>query len=376
MRRRRVGRRQLGRRRFLGTAGAVGTTALAGCTGLFDIKQRAFAAPPLVKNRPDAVYYPTHVEQMRMSGMQTKKGLTCALTYTYPHRFWLVTGTHTKEVKIQPKDSVHLMPVVWDAETGVVATDANPQVTVSHSADEVTSFTPWPMLSQPMGYHFGDNVQLPKNDTYDVAVQIGNPSVERTGSLSDAPERVSFSFSLKYDRESLEQIPWHKLPDKKGKRGAVPHMDMKKLPSCTAPKPNALPGQVVGHAKSGDAVFYAAVVGDASRFGGSSDQSYLAVSPRSPYDRYVLPSMSLSATLKRGSKTVAHGPLTQTLDPKLSLHYGTPVSSVEAGDKLTLSVGSPPNFARHEGYETAFLKMPSMTLTVPSSFGSNADVSA
>lgn len=363
------------RRRFLGGASAAGAVALAGCTDLLNIRQRAFAAPPLVKNRPDAVYYPTHVEEMRMSGMQTKSGYACALTYTYPHRFWLVTGTHTKQVEIQPNDAVHLMPVIWDAETGIVATDANPQMTVRRSGEEVTSLSPWPMLSQPMGYHFGDNVQLPKDDTYDVEVRIGGSSVKRTGSLADAPKSATFSFKLDYSQQNLEQIPWHKLPDKKGKRGAVPHMDMKKLPSCTAPEPEALPGAVVGRAKSGDAAFYATVVDDATRFGGASDQSYLAVSPRSPYDRYVLPMMALSATLKRGSKTVADGPLTQTLDPKLSLHYGTPVSSVEAGDKLTLSIGSPPSFARHEGYETAFLQMPSMTLTVPSSFGSTADTS-
>ena len=351
------------RRTFLGASSLIGAAGLAGCTGLFNIKQRAFAAPPLVKNRPNAVYYPTHIEKMRIVGVQKQSGYTCALTYTYPHRFWLITGTHTREVKIKQKDSIHIMPIIWDTKSGQILPDVQPKVQVSQSGKQVLSDSPWPMLSQPMGWHFGDNIQLPKDGTYKVTIHVGAPSAKRTGSLRNAPKNVSFSFNFKYSRETLEQIPWHKLPKKKGKRGAVPHMKTKKIPPTAVPKKSALPGTVVGEGKSGDAKFVVSVLNDASQFGGSSKQSYLVVSPRSPYNRYMLPMMSLSLTQKRGSTIVTKTNLTETLDPKVNLHYGAPLGSVKSGDKLTIHVNTPPQFARHEGYETAFIKMPDITVT-------------
>ncbi|EJN56997.1 hypothetical protein [Halogranum rubrum] len=41
-------------------AGSTSLAGLAGCAGLFET--RSELAPPLVENRPDAVYYPTHYE--------------------------------------------------------------------------------------------------------------------------------------------------------------------------------------------------------------------------------------------------------------------------------------------------------------------------
>ena len=55
------------RRTFLrASAGVTGSVALAGCAGLFSVTQ---GEPPLVENRPAAVYYPTHTEGMEMVGM-------------------------------------------------------------------------------------------------------------------------------------------------------------------------------------------------------------------------------------------------------------------------------------------------------------------
>ncbi|MFB6108080.1 MAG: iron transporter [Haloplanus sp.] len=350
------------RRRYLALAGTAGVGSLAGCSDL--IETRSATAPPLVENRPDAVYYPSHVEQMKTSGVKTKRGYTCALTYTYPHRFWLVTGTHTNRVKIKPNDAVHVMPVLWDAETGQRLSDVAPKMQVSRAGEQVLSNSPWPMLSQPMGWHFGDNVQLPKEGTYDVTVRVGSPSAKRTGSLEAAPERATFAFEFEYSRDALDEIPWHKLPEKKGTPGAVAPMEMEKIPPATVPKKSALPGTVFGEGTSGDATFVLTVLDDATDFGGSSDQSYLAVSPRSPYNRYVLPMMGLSLTQRRGSSRVTNTGLTETLDPDLSLHYGTVLDGVQSGDTVTIHVDTPPQFARHEGYETAFVEMPDVTTTV------------
>lgn len=79
--------------------------------------------------------------------------------------------------------------------------------------------------------------------------------------------------------------------------------------------------------------------------------------------------MSLSATVTRGNETVFDGALQATLDPALNYHYGAGVESIESGDEIEIVTDAPPQVARHEGYETAFLKMPSRTLTVGGSAG-------
>jgi hypothetical protein len=53
----------MNRRTYLATAGALGASALAGCGGLLDDGP---SEPPVVEDRPDAVYYPSHVEASSM----------------------------------------------------------------------------------------------------------------------------------------------------------------------------------------------------------------------------------------------------------------------------------------------------------------------
>ena len=90
----------------------------------------------------------------------------------------------------------------------------------------------------------------------------------------------------------------------------------------------------------------------------------IAVSARTPYNGLVLPAMALLGTLTRDDETTFEGALERTLDPALGYHYGAVIGSVESGDGLTLSVGTPPQVARHKGYETAFLDMPDAELTL------------
>ncbi|MFB6160051.1 MAG: iron transporter [Haloferacaceae archaeon] len=350
------------RRELLGALGAGALGGVAGCAGF---ETRSSRSPPLPENRPDAVYYPSHVEGMEMVGTKGDAGYRCALTYTYPHRFWLVTGTRREKVSIRSTDSVHLMPVVWDESTGVVPPDVNPQLRVTRDGETVAQLAPWPMLSQPMGFHFGDNVALDGDGTYRVEVSVGSPSARRTGPLSAEREGASFAFEFEFRRSTLEEIAYRDVPaDREGTTGAVEPMGMDGLPNTQVPKPADLPGTLRGTAESGDATFAVTTVADASPYGGGSDETYLAVSPRTPYNRYVVPLMSLSATLTRGGETVADGALTAAVDPDLRYHYGAAVPDVRAGDTLRVTVDAPPGAARHEGYETAFLEMDPMELTL------------
>jgi hypothetical protein len=351
-----------GRRAFLAGLGAAGLTGLAGCAGFsLDSDSRE---PPLVENRPDGVYYPTHTEGMLMAGMGSDGAYKCALTYSYPHRFWTVAGTNRNKVEVSEDDAVHLMPVVWHVDTGIVVPDVNPQLSVRRDGDSVTELSPWPMLSQPMGFHFGDNVQLPEQGRYDVAVSVGEPGSRRSGSLLDAGS-ASFEFTLEYEREKFEEIPYTDIPEEReGTLGAVPPMGMEMKPSTAVPEPDGLPGTLVGTGTSGDAELVVTRLEDSTEYGGNESDPYLAVSPRTPYNGYTLPLMSLSATLSRNGRTVFEGPLRETISPDLDIHYGAAVPSIETGDELTVTVDAPPQASRHEGYETAFLRMDPVELTV------------
>ena len=300
-----------------------------------------------------------------MQGMMDQRaGYACALTYSYPHRFWTVTGQKTEKVTIQQEDSIHLMVSVWDKATGTYVLDTSPTVTISQDGETVTTLTPWTMLSQNMGFHTGDNVSLPGDGTYSVTVDVPPASTRRIGAFEGQFTRQrSFEYELDYSQQKLEEISFERFEQRAGERGAANPMKMEMMPLANAPKKAPLPGRTIDETTSGDGVFVITAVEDTPRLA-DGEKTYLAVSPRTPYNRYILPSMSLSAMLTRGSKTLFDGPLPATLDPELNYHYGAPVESIEPGDELALTVDAPPQVARHEGYETAFLEMPQMRTTV------------
>lgn len=350
------------RRTFLTAAGAIGASSLAGCTGLFETTSAR--EPPLPDDRPDAVYYPTHTEGMKMVGLAEQGDLACALTYSFPHRFWLISGREREKVEVQSDDSIHLMPIVWDQETGIVPPDANPQTTILQDGERVTQLSPWPMLSQPMGFHFGDNIQLSGDGTYQAEVRVGSPSTKRTGSLADRDTgQTTFSFEFEFSQQTLEEVMFREIPsEQEGSKGAVSPMEMEQIPTVQLPEEASVPGTVRGTATSGDGKFVVTTLDSAARFGGTESETYLAVSPRTPYNRHMLPLMSLSATLDRNGTAVFDDVLQATIDPELNYHYGAVLSDVQSGDTLTITVDAPPQAARHEGYETAFVEMPAMEL--------------
>ena len=138
-------------------------------------------------------------------------------------------------------------------------------------------------------------------------------------------------------------------------------MEMMTVGMTQAPSPDELPGSSTKLGITNGAEFYATILDDASDYGGTSDESYLAVSPRTKYNRYILPMMSLSATLERSGETLYDGSLGDALDPELGYHYGTTIDAVDAGASLSITVDAPPQTARHEGYETAFVEMGDVT---------------
>jgi len=357
------------RRRFLAAGAAAASVGLAGCRSLF--RTRSARSPPLVEDRPDAVYVPTHVEGMSMVGTASAGDFEVALTYSYPHRFWLVSGDGTNQVEIEGSDSLHLMTTVWDPETGTVLPHGSVTTTIARDGERLTSGKPlWPMLSQNMGVHAGDNLALDGDGTYEVEVSVPPLPTRRAGALRGRfGELGSATFSLEFSQSSLEEISYERLPDRQGERDAVSPDEMEMMPVSTTPAPDEMPGTVVGEGSGGDARFVVARLDSppagVSAQGGdaSADRSYLAISMRTPYNGYPVPQASLSATVARDGTTPFDGSLTPTVDPDLGYHYGA-VADVESGDDLTLSVDAVPQIARHEGYETAFMAFDELSMTL------------
>ena len=381
------------RRRLLTTGTLTTIGSMAGCTVGWsgedtpsnDEAVNAVPDLPRVENPPDAVYVPTHREAM--AHLPTVEAGEYALSpmLTYPHSFWLVTGTERQEVVPDSGRGVHLMVTLWDAETGqVLPVDTGATMQVLKDGGVIDQRTPWPMISQTMGFHFGDNVSLPEDGTYTVEVDLNPIEIRKTGTFEDRfAERVTASFEFEYDAEFrqevidgveyLDESDW-------GRRGAIaPPMDgahghyhgeeqgghemehdghemehEHHMPFSALPRAETYPGIDCGVHESGDAKFAVRYLPD-SRF---SDGGYLLVSPRTPYNRVPLADMALSV----GGGTEKG--LEQTLDSEFGLHYGVAVE-LSSGDTFEIVVEGPPQVSRHAGYETAFLEMPSMAVTVP-----------
>jgi hypothetical protein len=133
-------------------------------------------------------------------------------------------------------------------------------------------------------------------------------------------------------------------------------MEMAGVPVGRAPAAESLPGTHVGTGRSGDAVFEVFVLDPGALDGRFGADPYLYVSARTPHNGIVLPMMGLEVALRRDGETWASR-VTRTLDPELGYHYGASVPAVSNGDGVTITPTVPPQIARHDGYETAFLEM-------------------
>jgi hypothetical protein len=332
------------RRAYLGTVGAAGLAGLAGCVaGAFETTNDR--APAVLADRPDAVYLPTHREGMVVVGRDAAADLTVAVTYSYPHRFWTVErgedGWTTARTEVTRDDAVHLMAVPFHEPTGTVVPNVGLSAEVTRDGSLVGQEVVYPMLSQRMGVHYGANVPLPGDGSYEVTVSVGGTTDERFGAFAGLfgdPATATVAFD--YSEAERNEIGFERFDDRAGEAAAVPTTSMSTLPTSRVPDP--LPGDRVAEGSLGDARFVATRL-DADRFGGP----YLAVSARTPYNRLPVPGFGLSATV--GGERVRLRP---GLDPRVGFHYGAPV---EATGDLSLAVDVPAQVARHEGYETAFL---------------------
>jgi hypothetical protein len=217
------------------------------------------------------------------------------------------------------------------------------------------------MLSQRMGFHYGGNFTLPSDGEYVGRVSIGGTSVRRTGTFRGKfGQSTTIDVPFTFDEAEREKVTVTEL-DAYGQRGAVKPMEMMMMPQATARPESELPN-VLGAPKSDDAVLLTGTTEPPEGVEGSDD--YLYVSARTPYNGLVLPAMGLDAVVSGSGGTTYEGPLVRTFGPDLGYHYGAAIDgTVGSGDTVTLEPTVPPQVARHEGYERAFLQMDPVEVT-------------
>lgn len=355
----------MNRRAFLANSAVLaGGVALSGCLDRLGFEtQSAWRDPPLVAERPDAVYYPAIIEGMGMYGTTTTGDIGFALMHSFPHRFWTVTGARKNKVVVQSDDSVHLMASVWDTETATIL-PVDISVDVRNDEGQVSSTNLWPMISPNMGFHYGDNITLSGEGQYEVTVQVGPLQTDRTDPFDRRfTSRQSASMQFTFDTDETYSLDIRRLGDKAGTRGTVDLMDMGPVPKPVVPEKSELPGRLLHEGQSGDATILVSLVDGDHRFSDAGGP-YLIVSPRTPYNRVMLPRMPLSVTIDRGTETITQGSMAESLDPALKSFYGLSVDDLESGDTVTITPEVPPQLSRHDGYETAFMTMDPVEFTV------------
>ncbi len=307
------------------------------------------------------VYVQSFQETMSMQGQATRGDYRFALLFAVPHTFWTVTGTEVNRTPKREEDAVHLMAVVWDPETGTVLPEVGLSAEITRDGDLVSQEVIYPMLSQPMGFHYGGNFPLPGDGEYTTRLSVSGLAIRRTGSFKGRfGDGATAEIGLSFTEESREQVRTRKI-EQAGQPGALAPMDMGGIPINIAPTREQLPGAVLGEGRIGDVVMLVTALDPPA---GVNGERYLAVSARTPYNGLLLPAMALSATITRDGETLFEGPFRRTLDPALDYHYGAAVPPLQSDDEITLRIGTPSQTARHEGYETAFLRTDAVTVEV------------
>jgi uncharacterized protein involved in high-affinity Fe2+ transport len=111
--------------------------------------------------------------------------------------FVIFDGTHEQMVKPPKHVSFHLMVNLNDARTGVAIPYASVWATITRQGRTVYDERQWPMISEYMGPHYGNNVALPGPGTYRLSLLVSPPVSARHIEYRNVwlkPHRVTMSF--------------------------------------------------------------------------------------------------------------------------------------------------------------------------------------
>jgi hypothetical protein len=103
-----------------------------------------------------------------------------------------------KTVRATKKDSFHLMIMLNDIHSGYAIPYAQVWATIFKGGKIVYDDEQWPMLSEYMGPHYGNNVALPGPGHYELSLLISPPTASRHLEYKGmwmSPHRVNVSFN-------------------------------------------------------------------------------------------------------------------------------------------------------------------------------------
>lgn len=156
---------------------------------------------------------------------------------------------------------MHLMATVWEPRTETVLPDTGLSVEITQDGETVSNEVIYPMLSQPMGFHYGANFGVPGDGTYTVTLSVGAMQTRRTGDfVGKFTEPTSAEIQFEYSEQAKNEIMFERLNDRAGAEGAVEPMEMQMMPDSLAPAKDQFPGRVIGEAMSNDGQFVATVL--------------------------------------------------------------------------------------------------------------------
>lgn len=114
--------------------------------------------------------------------------------------FVIFNGTREQTVKPPKHTSFHLMVMLNDARTNVAIPYASVWATIRKAGKVVYDERQWPMLSEYMGPHYGNNVTVPGTGRYQLSLLISPPVSARHIEYKNVwlhPHRVNVSFTWK-----------------------------------------------------------------------------------------------------------------------------------------------------------------------------------
>ena len=93
-----------------------------------------------------------------------------------PVPFYIDNGTSEREVKVPAHASFHLMVTLTDSRTHMPIPYANVWATVKRDGRTIFNERQWPMLSEYMGPHYGNNIALPGPGRYTLSLLVSAPA--------------------------------------------------------------------------------------------------------------------------------------------------------------------------------------------------------
>ena len=130
-------------------------------------------------------------------GTAVWQGMKITADAMTPVPFLIYNGTSMQEVK-PPKDvSFHLMVLLNDAQTNVVIPYASVWGTITKDGETAFDESLWPMISRYMGPHYGNDIALPGDGTYQLTLLISPPVSARHLEYQDVwltSHKVTFTF--------------------------------------------------------------------------------------------------------------------------------------------------------------------------------------